>query len=209
MQHGAAANWRIVCLLTLGAFVGLSLAAFAAGLLPGDLDVRQELLQSTDGVAYHVARVVNVAGTWPVLLPSTLLMFALSAQARRRWWLWTSILVGSALIEHSFKWLVGRPRPSGFALGFPSGHATAAAAFAVILIYITNRERLAAAPRYGLQALVVIMMLMVGWARVVLHAHWPTDVLGGFLLGAGCAAAGAWWEITRAAAARPEVARAT
>ena len=44
MKHGAAENWRIVCLLTLGAFLGLSVAAFATGVLPGDLALRQELL---------------------------------------------------------------------------------------------------------------------------------------------------------------------
>src|SRR5262249_21248774 len=87
--------------------------------------------------------------------------------------------------------------PSGFALGFPSGHTTAAATFAVVLIYILGRERLPAIARYPLQALSILTVLLVGWARIVLHAHWPTDVLGGLLLGAGCAAAGAWWDSTQ------------
>jgi membrane-associated phospholipid phosphatase len=40
----------------------------------------------------------------------------------------------------------------------------------------------------------------VGYARIILNAHWPSDVLGGMLLGGGCAAAGAWWDSTRAPA---------
>ena len=142
-----------------------------------------------------------------MLVPATLLLLALSRAARRHWWLWCAIMVASSLLEHGFKFMVGRPRPSGFSLGFPSGHSTAAATFAVVLVYIVTRERLTPAQRHGIQALAVALMALVGWARIVLHAHWPTDVLGGFLLGAGCAAAGAWWESTRLDAAPSEAGR--
>jgi len=207
MEHGAAANWRLACLLTLGAFLGLSVAAFAIGVLPGDLTLRLELLEQHAGLAEQLARVVNQVGTWRVLLPATALLFVLSRAARRHWWLWCAIMLASSLVEHAFKVLVGRPRPSGFSLGFPSGHTTAAATFAVVLIYIVTRERLTPAPRHGIQTLAVVLMVLVGWARIVLHAHWPTDVLGGVLLGAGCAAAGAWWESARLDAAPSEAGR--
>ena len=197
MHNDAAANWRIVCLITFGAFLGLSVAAFATGLLPGDLAVRHDLLEQETQLAYRFAKVANQAGTWHVLLPATLLLYLLSRAARRHWWLWGAVMVGSSLIEHGFKFLVGRPRPSGFSLGFPSGHSTAAAAFAIVLVYIVSRERLTRGQRHALQALAIGVMVLVGWARIVLHAHWPTDVLGGFLLGAGCAAAAAWWESAR------------
>ena len=203
MSNDAAANWRIVCLITLGAFVGLSVAAFATGLLPGDLAVRHDLLEQETPLAYRFAKVANQAGTWHVLLPATLLLYLLSRAARRHWWLWGAVMLGSSLIEHGFKFLVGRPRPSGFSLGFPSGHSTAAAAFAIVLVYIVSRERLTQGQRHAIQALAIGVMVLVGWARIVLHAHWPTDVLGGFLLGAGCAAAGAWWDSTHPDSAPP------
>jgi membrane-associated phospholipid phosphatase len=208
MDRSTAANWRIVCLLMLGAFLGLSVATFATGLLPGDLFLRHEVTEGQSSLAYRFARVIDHAGTWHVLLPATILLFLLSAEARRRWWLWGTILVGSSLLEHSFKALVGRPRPSGLALGFPSGHTTAAATFAVILIFIVSREQLTAPQRHTLQAVAIVVMLLVGWARIALRAHWPTDVLGGFLLGIGCAAAGAWWESARLGA-RPRATRHT
>src|SRR5262245_60562244 len=127
MNGDGAANWRIVCLAMLAAFLGLSVAAFTTGLLPGDLVMRQEVLDGQSTLAYHVARVVDHGGKWHVLLPAMVLLLLWSPQARRHWWLWIAVLLGSAVIEHTFKLLVGRPRPSGFALGFPSGHATAAA----------------------------------------------------------------------------------
>jgi membrane-associated phospholipid phosphatase len=194
MPRDPAATWRMVCLLTLGAFVGLGVTAFATGLLPGDLDVRQVVLEGKTDLAYQFARVVNEGGTWHVLLPASLLLFLVSRAARRHWWLWGGVIIAASLIENGLKILVGRPRPSGFSYGFPSGHSTAAASFAVVVVYIAGREPLADLPRHIVQALALTVMVLVGWARIVLGAHWPTDVLGGFLLGAGCTAAGAWWE---------------
>ena len=197
MQHDTTRTWRIVCLLTLGAFVGLGVTAFASGLLPGDLDVRQAVLEGKSDFAHQLARVVNQAGTWRVGLPAMLLLFVLSRAARRHWWVWCAAMVASPLIEQGTKILVERPRPSGFSFGFPSGHTTAAATLAVVVVYIVGREPLARLPRHAIQALALVVMVLVGWARIVLGAHWPTDVLGGFLLGAGCAAAAAWWESAR------------
>ncbi len=194
---GPAAPWRAICLFAAGAFLGLGLAAFWVGILPGDLSVRQELLSEDHSPVHVLAGFMNYAGRWQILLPACVLLFWLSRAARRHWWLWVGVLIGSALIEHAFKFLVGRPRPSGTALGYPSGHTTAAAVFAVSVVYLMSRERLHPAARLAIQLVAVVTMLLVGWARVVLHAHWPTDVLGGFLLGAGCAAAAAWWETAR------------
>jgi membrane-associated phospholipid phosphatase len=192
-----AAGWRLACLIALAAFLGMGLAAFLVGILPGDLSVRYGLSLGEDTTLRTLARWFNLAGTWRVLLPASLVIFALSHTARRRWWLWAGVFLGSGALEHAFKFLVDRPRPSGFAQGFPSGHTTAAAVFAVILIYLASRARLHPATRLSVQVIAVATMLLVGWARIVLRAHWPTDVLGGLLLGTACAAAAAWWDSTR------------
>ena len=69
------------------------------------------------------------------------------------------------------------------------------------LVYVLGRARLGTGARLTLQCAAVSGMLLVGWARIVLRAHWPTDVLGGLLLGAACAAAVAWWDSSREAEA--------
>jgi membrane-associated phospholipid phosphatase len=192
-----AARWRIVCLLSLGIFLGLGLAVYAAGVLPGDTFLRRELLATDTGLVPDLARWVNYGGRAHVLVPGTILLLWLSPMARRHWGLWAGVLIGSSLIQHAVKFLVGRTRPSGSALGFPSGHTTAATTFAVVLIYIASRERLSGTQRVAIETLAVCLMLAVGWARIMRHAHWPSDVLGGFLLGICCAAAAAWWESSR------------
>lgn len=191
---GDAAAWRLLFLVMAGAFVGMGIAVFLAGLLPGDLSVRYGLVREEGSPLYPLARIVNVAGTWRVLLPASLILFACFAAARRRWWLWSGVFLASGAIEHIVKVLVARPRPSGFASGFPSGHTAAAAVFAVFVVYVVGRSRLSPVARYAVCTLAVTTMVFVGWARIVLRAHWPTDVLGGFLLGVACAAAAAWWD---------------
>jgi undecaprenyl-diphosphatase len=190
-------HWRAICLFTLGGFLGLGLAAYAVGILPGDLHVRGELLTKDPSALRTFASWVNLGGTWRVLLPLSLVIAALSRAARRRWWLWACTFLVSSALEQAVKFLVDRPRPSGFSLGFPSGHTTAAAVFAVIALYLLSRERLEPAARLCLQIMAVATMMLVGWARIVLHAHWPTDVLGGLLLGTSCAAAAIWWDTSR------------
>jgi undecaprenyl-diphosphatase len=197
VRSADVSRWRAICLFTLGAFLGLGFAAYTVGILPGDLQVRGELLTEDHSALRTFAWWVNLAGTWRVLLPASLVIATLSRAARRHWWLWAGAFLASGALEQAVKFLVDRPRPSGFSVGFPSGHTTAAAVFAVSVLHLVSRERLRPATRLCLQIMAVAMMLLVGWARIVLHAHWPTDVLGGLLLGTGCAAAAIWWETSR------------
>src|SRR5438105_4001500 len=82
------APWRMVCVLSLVAFLGLGLAAYAAGSLPGDLRLRAELLTDDHSALHTLARWGNLAGTWRVLFPLFVAVFLLLRVARERWWLW-------------------------------------------------------------------------------------------------------------------------
>jgi len=197
------ARWRTLCLVLLGAFLGMSLVVYTVGLLPGDVPLHEEILKGRGTLLHAIARWVDYGGKWVVLAPAILLLLACSRAARRHWWLWCALMPVGGAVEQTFKFLVGRPRPRGVNWGFPSGHVTAATTFAVILLYMMTRERMSPAARGVLTALAIALVAAVGFARVILNAHWPTDVLGGVLLGAGCAAAGAWWDARHPETAPP------
>ena len=111
----------------------------------------------------------------------------------------TAILVavsvaGGALLSSLLKWGIGRPRPDlvphgmdVYTASFPSGHSTMAA-----VVYLTLGALLARAqPRQSVKVFLLVLAagvtVIVGISRVYLGVHWPTDVLGGWALGAGWA----------------------
>ena len=47
-------------------------------------------------------------------------------------------MAAAPILETVFKVLIGRPRPENVSLGFPSGHATAAAAFFGALVFLAG-----------------------------------------------------------------------
>jgi undecaprenyl-diphosphatase len=194
MDPTVVARWRAFSLVMLGAFLGMSVVVYAVGLLPGDGSLHREVLLARGTLAHAVARWTNYGGKWEFLLPAMVVLLTWSSIARRRWWLWSGIIPLAGGFEQLFKLVVGRPRPRGVNWGFPSGHVTAVATFAVLMLYLLSRERVSPAARMALLAASVALVGSVGYARIVLNAHWPSDVLGGIFLGAGCAAAAAWWD---------------
>jgi membrane-associated phospholipid phosphatase len=63
---------------------------------------------------------------------------------------------------------------------FPSGHATAAASIAIAFAFVVSRRRLLPTAVLG-----AAYAFAVGCAVVVIAWHYPSDVLGGYLVAAG------------------------
>ena len=119
---------------------------------------------------------------------------ALSFAMRRRW-AETALLLGALLVwlpKVAISELVSRDRPTEAALeilragdgfAFPSGHTTGAFVVygAMLLILLSSRHRGNPFCLSG-AGLVGLLLVGAGAGRVVLGAHWPSDVLGALLL---------------------------
>jgi len=185
--------WGLITVVGAG-IVAIAAILAATGVLPGETVVRAIVRGASDADMRWLARRIRPLGTWWGIVPGVVLLLAVSRHARRRWWLWGLALVVAPLIGEALQELVGRLRPRGLAFGFPSGHATAVAAFAVATIYLTGRSGLPRAVRLLITLVATAAALAVGLSRMVLDAHWPLDVVAGFALGATGSAAAAWWD---------------
>ena len=144
------------------------------------------------GLLVDVLRVVEEAfGTIGMTVLTVLLALVLLLR-RQRWaaLLAVVVMLGASTATSLLKAWLGRDRPTWQdTLGvhtnysFPSGHATAAAAFASVLVMLLVLfVRRASLRRTGI-TLVVLWWLLVCLDRVLLGRHFPTDVIGGSLLG--------------------------
>lgn len=67
------------------------------------------------------------------------------------------------------------PRPSGYS--FPSGHTSASFA-AVSALYFSGENKIWKAA--------LALAILISFSRMYLYVHYPTDVLGGILVGIFC-----------------------
>ncbi|GAA4794328.1 phosphatase PAP2 family protein [Streptomyces ziwulingensis] len=110
------------------------------------------------------------------------------------WWTagWLAVVcVLGSLVQQGLKSAVGRARPvwpdpvdSAHYAAFPSGHAMTATLVSGLLLWLLYGYGAPYAARLTAWILAAVSVVGVGVTRIWLGVHWPTDVVGGWLLGA-------------------------
>ncbi|HEX6348507.1 MAG TPA: phosphatase PAP2 family protein [Candidatus Dormibacteraeota bacterium] len=168
-------------------------------LLPFDVPVELEVQSVQWGPLAYLMDATNfTAGVYQTLLGLVVcaVMFFFE---RRAGWL---MLIGSgaSLLDQLFKDTIGRHRPTpdlvhiltpANGYSYPSGHAVFFTWLAFMLA-AALAPRLAPWLRGVVWGLAVCLVVVACLGRIWIGVHWPSDVLGGFLLGLGWSAFVLW-----------------
>jgi undecaprenyl-diphosphatase len=93
------------------------------------------------------------------------------------------------LLMFLLKQIFGRQRPDipllreAHGLSFPSGHALMSVTFYGLLIYLVWEYVSHRFLKWLLMVLLVLLILMIGFTRIYLRVHYPSDVFAGFAMG--------------------------
>ena len=200
-MSGRLAGWlRALTVRTFAVFASAIVASIGFVVVAAEvrsgavdrLDVAAELaVHQLDSPAWDVVmKGATLVGTNVILLPALALAVAFAIHRRRR--AVAAILVLDAVVvivaNNLLKIMFSRERPTLFdkiALptdySFPSGHAMSAmgiwGGIIAVLILLVPRAKV------PLAILGAVLVAAIGFSRIYLGVHWPSDVVGGFLGG--------------------------
>jgi membrane-associated phospholipid phosphatase len=100
--------------------------------------------------------------------------------------------MAGSIIDSSLKSWFERPRPvlhdpavNEYSMSFPSGHSLCSLVTFGLAAYFIVQARHKHPLRWCAIPVAAVLVLLIGFSRIVLNAHYPTDVLAGWAIG-GC-----------------------
>ncbi|MFE1952830.1 phosphatase PAP2 family protein [Streptomyces sp. NPDC059524] len=191
------ALWTLAALTLANAVLLVLVAVRWTPLTDMDADVARSLHRAAvaDPGLTHANRILTdwVWDPWTMRLLCALVVVYLFVRLREAVlavWVAVTCAAGT-LLQQVLKATLDRPRPvwpdpvdSAHYAAYPSGHAMTAVVVLGLVLWLLRTHGAPAALYRAALAVTVVSVLGVGLTRLWLGVHWPSDVLGGWLLGA-------------------------
>jgi undecaprenyl-diphosphatase len=183
-------------------FAWIALIVPNAGPTPLDVTVRAFIHGLANPALTSAMKfVTQLGGGWFLYPLGALVVFALYSSGRRRdAALFTVAVLGANIVDEGMKLVFHRARPEAWfdyplppTYSFPSGHSFVSFCFYYALAEILIRDDWSRSRRLAVWTAAALLTLAIGFSRVYLGVHYPTDVLAGYL------AAAAWVTLIRIA----------
>jgi undecaprenyl-diphosphatase len=180
----------LVSATSLILFICLAIAVTAGATLPFDYLVRSAVHGNASNFLTSLAYGFSLLGSLWLLI---FLSFAALAGfwvvgSRRSAIALFSSMAGSIVLNNVLKFVFHRMRPDPFfgaapeTYSFPSGHVLFSCCFYVVLTVLLLSSVQDHVARFAIRAAVILLLSGIGWSRIYLGVHYPTDVVGGLLV---------------------------
>ena len=183
--------------LLLAAFliaIVFSIVAAGTNVLPGDVAITRFIQRAPEPPAQTFADIGNWLGSAAGCIVVTAIVATILFAIRRPWDASFAIIaIALHPLNGLLKLIIESPRPTDDLVqvsrlvrgyGFPSGHAMGATLTFGAIAIIAHRSISTSWARRSTELACVLVVLLVGFGRVYTGAHWPSDVIGGYLWGA-------------------------
>jgi len=192
----------IVAVLATLTFAYLAFTVLTGSIPAFDVKVRDAVHSAaTPFLTLFFKAITTLGSGWFLWACGAVVVFFLTRRDRRREAaLFVVAFVGANIMEQAMKLVFQRVRPHPYfdyampdSFSFPSGHAFISFGFYLTLAEILVQPAWPFLRRAIIWIGAVVMTLLIGFSRVYLGVHYPTDVLAGY------AGAIAWTAVVRAA----------
>jgi membrane-associated phospholipid phosphatase len=177
--------------LALALFIWLATAVLRKQTLWFDIAIRQTVHSYGSPLLTHLMRYITISGDIRFLIPLLLVVeFWLVHLKRYRTGLKLLIVwPGATAISESLKLIFRRARPEAFfgysepiTYSFPSGHTIASTCcFCALAALLTARIE-SLVWKIVIWTVAALISLAVGFSRIYLGVHYPSDVLAGYAI---------------------------
>jgi undecaprenyl-diphosphatase len=182
----------LVAVCALWFFAWIAEEMLEGGTILFDAQVRSAVhAHSTDPLT-AVMKFLTFFGSSAVMTPLAILTLALCYLKREFHMLEMlgATFGGALLLEFLIKTAFHRPRPVPFfdlptpaSYSFPSGHALFSFCFFAGLAVVVSPRLASLTAKLAVWAVAVLLILGIGFSRIYLGVHYPSDVLAGYSVG--------------------------
>jgi membrane-associated phospholipid phosphatase len=170
-----------------------------------DLSVRARVHELANPVLTQVMIVVSFLGQAGLIIVAIFSLIAFIRIGWRRAALWlVTTLAGATVLDLTLKYAFDRPRPVPYFVAppvtpsFPSGHALFSACFYGVLAGLLTGRLRSFPLRLAIWSLAGLLIAAIGFSRIYLGVHYPTDVIAGYLTAALWVSTMLWLDHLRA-----------
>ena len=169
-------------------FAWLAQQMLASRIEQFDISVRSNIHQHATSQLTTSMGIITNLGDWPVVMLGTigLLLLFWYRGAKDYIQLTLITMAGAGILDATLKLAFHRLRPDPFfgtrqnTYSFPSGHALISLCFYGLMAGMLSLRLERAWQRVTVWTLAVSLIAAIGFSRIYLGVHWPSDVLAGY-----------------------------